>query len=68
MRKPECIQSVKRCGNNSLSTAQLTDTDVCPSMAGFPSGVMASDRKELWEQLSFNESPPLWENGIFQVH
>lgn len=68
MRKPECIQAVKSCGNNSLSTSQLIDTDVFPSMAVFPSGVMASDRKELWEQLSFNESPPLQEDGIFQVH
>lgn len=68
MRKPECIQSVERCGDNSLSTSQLTDMDVFPSMALFPSGVMASDGRELWEQLSFNECPPLREDGIFQEH
>lgn len=37
-------------------------------MARFPIGVMASDGKELFEQLRFNESPPLWEDGILQVH
>lgn len=56
---------MKRCENNSLSTFQLTDTE---SPAVFPTGVMASDGKELSEQLSFNESPPLWEDGHLQAH
>lgn len=68
MRKPECTHSVKGWGNYSLSTSQLTDMDVFPSMAVPPSRVMASDRKGLWEQLSFNESPPLQKDGIFQAH
>lgn len=65
MRKPEHIHYVKRCENNSLSTFQLADTD---STTLFPTGVMASDGKELFEQLNFNESPPLWEDGLLQAH
>lgn len=65
MRKPEHIHYVKRCENNSLSTFQLTDTD---STTLFPTGVMASDGKELFERLNFNESPPLWEDGLLQAH
>jgi len=65
MRKPEHIHYVKRCEKNSLSTFQLTDTD---RTAVFPTGGMASDGKELSEQLSFNESPPLWEDGLLQAH
>lgn len=67
MRKLERIQSVKRLG--IILCQQLSSqTRVCFHPWLFPSGVMASDRKELGEQLSFNGSPPLGEDGIFQVH